>query len=307
MPIPNPAAERERLFKAGREWFVQMMLACLVLEDRPTRMNTAHSPSARGISLLRRLDEIAFDAAREGVPEFYWEYRLLAREGVDSSNGWPDLAAIWRGRTLLFELKTEAGSIREGQVDWYIQLGRHHRPRGEVDLVYLTRDPVDSPPKLPDGCQYANVTWSQVVHPIRDVWASAPDDVRVPALGFAGYLAEQLGTTGRIAPAVMPETVVGPKEEGHDSGKPDLDEAISLVEEVVRSGQQAAIDCGWSSVEQAKAFKRTLLAALEQAAPEHPDQVPVLLWLWEATSGGRALTSSGASSGIELRISPRRS
>lgn len=76
MPIPNPAAERERLFKAGREWFVQMMLACLVLEERPTKMNMAHSPSERGIKLLGRLDEIAFGAARAGVPEFYWEYRL---------------------------------------------------------------------------------------------------------------------------------------------------------------------------------------------------------------------------------------
>lgn len=307
MPIPNPAAERERLFKAGREWFVQMMLACLVLEERPTKMNMAHSPSERGIKLLGRLDEIAFGAARAGVPEFYWEYRLAAREGVDSSNAWPDLAALWPGRSLLLELKTEAGSIREGQVDWYIELARHHRAGDDIDFLYLTRDPVDSPPQLPERCRYANVTWSQVVDPIRDVWAPTADEVRVPALGFAGYLEEQLATTAPLAPPVMPEEVAARERAVPGSGTPDLDDAISLVDEVVCSGQQAAIGLPGSSVEEAKAFKRALLAQLEQAAPEHPDQVPVQVWVWQSKTGGRALTASGESTGIELRISPRHS
>jgi hypothetical protein len=62
--IPNPAAERERQFKAGREWYAQMMLASLVLEARPSRTNTPHTPSARGHALIQAMDQLAFGARR---------------------------------------------------------------------------------------------------------------------------------------------------------------------------------------------------------------------------------------------------
>jgi hypothetical protein len=52
--------------------------------------------------LLERMDPFPGGTGR---PAFYWEFRLPARhEGEE--NGWPDLAAVWPDRMLLFELKT---------------------------------------------------------------------------------------------------------------------------------------------------------------------------------------------------------
>ena len=85
-----------------------------------------------------------------GQPDFYWEFRLAARhDGED--NGWPDLAAVWPDRVLLFELKTEPGSVRDGPGHRYLDLALHHFRTSRVDLLYLTRDRV--PTALP-ACRY---------------------------------------------------------------------------------------------------------------------------------------------------------
>jgi hypothetical protein len=173
MPLPDPVREQQRLAKAGREYYAQFMLACLVLGDRPPGWNLAARPSDRGMGLLERIDPFV-DRSGER-PDFYWEFRLAARhDGED--NGWPDLAAVWPDRVLLFELKTEPGSVREGQVDRYLDLALHHFPASRVDLLYITRDRVPTaPPGLPARARHTTTTWDLVADHIEATWADAHD------------------------------------------------------------------------------------------------------------------------------------
>ena len=83
MAVPDPVQEQRRLAKAGREYYVQFMLACLVLGDRPPGWNIAARPSDRGMRLLECMDPFAEGAG--GQPDFYWEFRLAARhDGEDN-------------------------------------------------------------------------------------------------------------------------------------------------------------------------------------------------------------------------------
>jgi hypothetical protein len=147
--IPNPVAEFARLVKAGREWYVQYMLASFVLGEPPAKMNTGFPIHPRGQAVLSGLEQCAFgDRSGDGDALFFWEFRLLAR-ATDPETGWPDLAALWHDRLLMIELKTEPGSVRDGRVDWYLDLAAHHYSDQRRDLLFVTKDPVPGQPAAP--------------------------------------------------------------------------------------------------------------------------------------------------------------
>jgi hypothetical protein len=160
MALPNPIIERERK-KHTREGFSQYLLPSLILGEGPKKWNTPYRMWPYGLKVVADLCTKAFDgAAGPGDGRFYWEFRLEAP--ASPAGRWPDLATQTEDRLILFELKTEAGSIREGQVDEYLELARAQFPDLHVDTLYLTRDPVADAPVLPDRARYGNLTWAEV-------------------------------------------------------------------------------------------------------------------------------------------------
>jgi hypothetical protein len=316
MPVPEPERERQRLAKAGREYYAQFMLACLVLGDRPPGWNVAAQPSDQGMRLLERIDP--FPVGAMGRPDFYWEFRLAARhDGED--NGWPDLAAVWPERVLLFELKTEPGSVREGQVDRYLDLALHHFPSARVDLLYITRDRVPSvPPGLPARARYATTTWDLIADHIEATWADPPG----PDGGAAQVFVQHLRTI--ITAGTRPDTSTGAparggRPAGADAGPPvglgssavpgkqaapDLDEALEVAAQVEADGRQRAYPYRWPSRDAAEGFRQQLTARLsEEARAGRPRIAHARPWVWVSSSTGRALGQAGEETGIELRFS----
>lgn len=150
MTFPNFLWLREERWKQGREGFAQYALACLFLGQPPAGWNKAGRLSERGRRLLDLLDETYFQPS-EKEPEFFWEFKLV-KLPEDKENGWPDLAFTWQDRLLILELKTEAGSHRDGQIDWYMRIAAHNHSDKRIDLVYLTVDPIEiSLDQLPVG------------------------------------------------------------------------------------------------------------------------------------------------------------
>lgn len=287
MAVPNPIALFEGLPKAGREWRVQKMLASLVLGDLPATYNTPRTPSDAGARLLRRLDAEAFGASRDDTPRFVFEFKLLAVE-PNAENGWPDLAALWPDRVLLFELKTEPGSVRDGQVDDYLRLALHHYPERSVDLLYLTRDAVYAGPDwLPSRARYANLDWNRVADLLEELW-DGKDAEDLYARVFADYL----GVTLTPRDVSMPDVTSPQLSEG-----PSLDDALRLAELVAADGKQRAYPYPWATYEEAVAFRMKLKVALRNGGVVEP-------WVWRSRSKGRPLTVEALRTGAEVRLSP---
>ena len=317
MPVPDPVQEQQRLAKAGREYYVQFMLACLVLGDRPPGWNIAARPSDRGMRLLECMDPFAEGAG--GQPDFYWEFRLAARhDGED--NGWPDLAAVWPDRVLLFELKTEPGSVRDGQVDRYLDLALHHFPTSRVDLLYLTRDRVPTaPPDLPPRARYATATWDRVADHLEATWADAPDPDGAAARLFLQYLRTMIAAgvcpdAGTVAPAggrqpVSADAVASPAPGasgggGGEGARPDLDEALAVAALVEGDRRQRTYPFRWPSQAAAEAFRQQLTVRLsEEARAGRPSIAHARPWVWASSSSGRALSPAGEETGVELHLS----
>lgn len=188
--LPNPLAERER--RSGREGFVQYMLASLMLGQQPPADNTPATPSGRGEAFLYALHRHVLGQQLSPPLTFVNQLRL---EGVDErGNGWADHGVLSPDHATVVELKTDPGSIREGQVDWYLELALHQYPGRAVSLLYVTRDPVaTAPPALPDRASYANTTWQDIARLIAEHWQDEHDSwSHAVAIMFADYLREQI-------------------------------------------------------------------------------------------------------------------
>jgi hypothetical protein len=306
MSLPDPAVERLKLAKAGREWFAQYLLASLLLGQPPRRLNTAYRPVDRGHQLLRRLDPWSDPVAP--APDVFWEFRLdalLASKG----NRWPDLAARWPNRLLLIELKTEPGSVRKRQVDEYLALGLHNFPDLLVDLLYVTRDRVPSAPHgLANRARYATTTWDVIADAIDVVWADAPGGDGERAQRFAIWLREELLTgapwsnAAAHPSATTAPTVTAPAS--LDGGPDRLAQGLQVAALVGADRRQRPVPLEFASKDGAAAYRDELLAALaERATAGDAAAVHVRPWVWTATSGGRGLTNSGNHIGIEVRLS----
>src|SRR5262245_15589117 len=126
MAIPNLLIEFEK-FQHTREGFVQMILASQLIGERPMKWNTPYPLGPFGQDLLRAIYATQFQVDLSLVEaQVYWEFKLTLQ--MAEGTRWPDLAIRTQQRIILFELKTEDGSIREGQVDEHLLLGRHHFP-----------------------------------------------------------------------------------------------------------------------------------------------------------------------------------
>ena len=301
--LPNPIVEREA--RSGQEGFVHYLFTCLLLGCRPPGGNKPARLSGRGLELLSAIDTLCFGGHPGGEVELIWEMRLEGRT-PDEGVGYPDLGVVSAERLLLFELKTQPGSAREGQVEGYLQRGLHHHPDRAVDLVYLTRDPTVGEPPLTDRSRYANCTWSDVVPLIEGVWPAVIDEESALAQVFAGYLSDKLfarGPTGRSVGSAQPTSFVpGPSAEMGPvpvaDSPPSLEAALAVAGLVVDDGVQRVYEYPWPSREHALAFRAELREAAKAAGVARLDA-----WVWRPESTGKPLTATGMLTGVELRMS----
>lgn len=310
MTLPNPILEREA--RAGQEGFVHYLFTCLLLGGRPPGGNQGCGPSARGGRLLAAIDERCFDiepAPLGSAQSVIWEMQLDRRH-PDEGLRYPDIGVLAEDRLILFELKTQPGSVREGQVEEYLDRGLHHFPGHQVDLIYLTRDRIAGITPLTDRSRYANLTWAQVGPFVDRIWPEIVDEESALAHYFADYLRDRLAdravTRGAAVTGPTPATnrstsFVVPVELGpvpEPSGPPSLEMALAVASMVLDDGVQRVYEYPWPSRDGALAFRADVRDAARAAGMDRLDA-----WVWRPESTGKPLSPLGIQTGIELRLS----
>ena len=314
MTLPNPVSERE--YRTGLEGWAQYMLASLLLGERPAGQNRAGAPSPRGARLLELIDAAAFGSSPSTTPDIYWEFKLQAGDRYEE-NKWPDLAARWPDRLLMLELKTGSGSVRDGQVDEYLDLALHNYPLLRVDLIFLTKDPIEGhPPGLPARARYANLTWEVVANSIDDAWNDCSQQWELGvATVVSDYYRIQLAST-RLAmtgasisstpdergPTERPATSTDLATEDASSEaelrtSPDFAEAILLAEATESDKKPRRYGVVWPSKSAAQSFGTRVIEALRQRTG-----TPVHTGAW-VDSAGKNKTSEGLACGWDLCFS----
>jgi hypothetical protein len=314
--FPNVIAERGRMWRQGREAYAQRVLSMLLFGGVPPKRNHPGRSSINGAALLSAVNSALFGEPCAPPEELYEEFRLSKRP-EDRENGWPDIAALWPERILLLELKTEAGSHRDGQVDWYLELGAYNYPSRQIDLIYLTTDPISSEPlAAPPGSRYRNMTWRQVADLIETLWGAIAGLEAANALVAAQYL-RGLGRAQDVPaerPAKRSATQSTRTERAVRTAKPTrsaldsslIAQATSLVAEVAADGLQRGLDFEVGSLEDAKELKSSLRSGLELKEELVQPLASVELWIWRVASSGVPLTLAGRRTGVELRFSRKR-
>lgn len=314
MDLPNPLIERER--RKEREGFAQYLLACLILGGKPRGWNKPSQPSEKGLAFLQDLDQRCFGACSSSLPEFYWEFELQSR--IDSEpNRWPDLAAKYKNRLVIFELKTEPGSVREGQVDEQIDLALFNFPDLAVDMVYLTRDSVSSDPEPRARARYANIQWCHIAPLIKKRWAQ-DQAAGFYAEMFAEYL---LSTFPPRAPGRQKKTAFStglPKAtrikdtattQHENESLPTLgacatsDPLVAALHTEQTKIQTAVERTISSPCEAERARKSAALLLLEYNKNTAEPICHALPWIWTPSQGGTSLTEVASETGFELRFS----
>ncbi len=290
MTYEDPDRLRARL-RLGREEYCQRLLTMLILGGAYPRWNTRSTPSAEGLSFLQQLDDLAFGEVRTEAPSaFIDECDLPPRHDAERGCA-PDYAVEWQDRLWMIELKTEARSHRRGQLQSYFELARHHHPGRSVDLLYLTPAMQVAPPEVPAGSRYAHLLWEDVAPLIQVRWGTASDPVAARLAAVLLDILDHLDVPWIRAAVAEPEEPV------------DVESvALARAQETALDGVQRAVEL---EVQDLDALHGLRLAVRDMicASPDGPLH-HVRPWLWSATtSGGRALTITGAETGYELRLS----
>lgn len=308
MAIPNLLIEFEN-FRHTREGFVEIILASQLMDQRPSEWNKPYPLGAFGRDLLQAIytSQFQLDLALEDA-QVYWEFKL-GPEIVEGSR-WPDLAVRTAQRLILFELKTEDGSIREGQVDEYLVLGRDAFPNIDVDMIYITTNPTAGQPPANPQSLYCNLTWATIASLQRSLrQPAAPDERAILAIvydyldrlgGFGKKKSRSKSGASRSATSPMPELAPVFNEQG----KIDFDAALQVFHQVESSGQQAGLELACESPNDAY---RIIDEIEEQIRISNENSTAPILharaWVWTPESRGEAMTESGRTHHVEIRVS----
>jgi hypothetical protein len=168
MSIEHPEILLKRL-KLGREEYCQRLLTMLLLNDEYPRWNTRSTLSPEGRSFLGQLDRLSFGEAGDLAEAVFVDEFDLPAGPKDACGSAPDYAVLTPDRLWMIELKTERCSHRTDQAATYLALARHHHPKLQVDLTYLT-GPGPSTGLEPEASRYAHVTWGDVLPLIDASW-----------------------------------------------------------------------------------------------------------------------------------------
>ncbi len=295
MSIEHPEILLKRL-KLGREEYCQRLLTMLLLNDEYPRWNTRSPLSPEGRAFLGELDRLSFGEAGDlGEAVFVDEFDLPARP-KDACGSAPDYAVLTPDRLWMIELKTERCSHRSDQVTTYLELARHHHPKLQVDLTYLT-GPGPSTELEPAAARYAHVTWDDVLPLVAASWPTPTEEQRLLVDQLRAVL-DGLGTPWRQWRA---DRLSVPPEPDYDERDPE-EEALELARLTAADRGQRALEFEATDLEQLKELRADvadLIGRETSSALRH-----VRPWLWSAAStDGEPLTEAGATVGFELRLS----
>lgn len=315
MVYEDPAALLRRP-NLGREAYFQHLATSLIIDEPyPRAYNTRWTPGRHGLSFLQSLWNLSFDVPwPDGSLVFADEFDLPARSDNERGRG-PDWAVLWRDLVWIIELKTERGSHQPDQIPAYFDLGRHHHPACRVWLTYLTPSATYAFDAPGDWARYAHVTWPHLDETIASIWGACPDSTQqacADALreaigelhltqpqwkdrhGVPGQTASRWPSTPRQASAVP--------DVDHAALIAPMDAAIALAELTAKDGRARALDWEADDLDalyQLRASVRERLAATEDESPLRH----VMPWLWRLASSGAPMTTAGAATGYELRLS----
>lgn len=299
--------------RLGREEYAQRLLTSLILGGPYPRWNTRSTPSEAGVAFLQGLDGLCF--GQPGQPaEVFVDELDLPRRHEDEKGGAPDLAVLWDDRLWLIELKTEPGSHRRNQLPSYFELGAHHFPGARLDITYLTPRMSVAAPDVVAPNRYAHVTWDAVADLVQPVWGGSErtDERTVTGmlLRVIATLETPVSTWREVvvqqaaqphAPAASPPSP--PPPVAPSPGLAPVEDALATAGMTIDDGRQRAVDLEPSSLEALQDLRLQVRRRLCAEPPDSPLR-HVMPWLWCAdSSGGTPLTSSGAETGYELRLS----
>lgn len=279
--MEDPWAVMRRL-KLGREEFCQRMLTMLIVGGPYPRWNTRSRPSDRGLSFLRDLDRLSFGSV--DVPEnavVIDEMELPSRDGVEPGCA-PDYGVLTPTRLWVIELKTEAASHRPDQVPSYFAYGCHHHPELTVDLTYISPPHRGEVPPPPAGSRFSHLTWEDVMPLVQRHWAA------------------DRGAEARLVEALTQALEGRAPWQGWRSER--IGDPVGVGAELARrttaDGRQRAVDHPFANIDELEVARTQLW---DRLLDDGSDCRP---WVWRAaTSGGEALTATGAEHGYELRVS----
>ncbi|MGQ0680089.1 MAG: hypothetical protein ACT4OM_10645 [Actinomycetota bacterium] len=309
--FPNVVSERLRLWRHGRDAYVHRILTLLFLGRSPDPWNNPSRLSNNGANFLKLLDQVLFDEKWDTTEQFYWEYKLLKRP-EDRGHGWPDFAALWTDRVLLFELRSEPGSHRDAQIDWYLQLGAHNYGGRAIDVVHLSPDPITAKGHvLPDLARVRNCSWAELAKVIDVAWGKAHGSEAFNALTFAQYL-RQIGRARDLPELALPVDARAVRQRTAKQleqeppvmtfSKPVWARILDTMVEVLEDGSERALELPAAGTEQAREMRRKVRADLEVGDWLGDDGRKLELWIWNRDCGGEALTEAGEESGAEIRV-----
>jgi hypothetical protein len=226
---------------------------------------------------------------------FVDEFDLPARP-QDACGSAPDYAVLTPDRLWMIELKTERCSHRSDQVTTYLDLARHHHPKLQVDLTYLT-GPGLTTALEPDDARYAHVTWNDVLPLVDASWTTPTEEQRL-LIDQLRVVLDGLGTPWRPWRA---ERLSVPAEPDYDER--DLEEeALELARLTAADHAQRALEFEATDLEQLKELRADVADLIGREASSALQHVRP--WLWSATTtDGEPITEAGASVGFELRLS----
>ena len=278
---------------------MQRLLTTLILDAPYPKWNTSSSASPAGIEFLRTLHALSFGAGWAG-PEFAFvdEFELRGRTDVERG-GAPDYAVVWSDRVWMIELKTEAASHRPNQLPLYLELGHHHFPDARIDLTYLT-PPLSKPaPACEPWARYAHVTWQQVQPLVRDAWPSPTSNSQ---RAVVDGLCEAIDLL-HAAPAEWRKHVLHDESNSIAEGADPSSSTVTALAQTADDRAQRAIDLPGLDLDDLLGLRVERRDRIAAEAPDSPLR-HLRPWLWNAaTSGGAALSQSGADVGYELRLS----
>jgi hypothetical protein len=302
--------------KLGREEYMQRLLASLILGEAASGWNRPRPPSDRGAAFIRQLHGLRFEGTPEAPPVFVDEFELPARTDSERS-GWPDHAAVWPERLFLIELKTERTSHRVDQLPYYLELAHHHHPSKPVDLLYITPTMTVAPPEpLPDRARYAWLPWTEVSSLVLQVWNTADTRERLVAERLVWWIQQCEAAAPVPVRASQPSIPGGPPTDVGQTHAPEtrvpprpeegaMDDPLLVARDVQLDGVQRAIGTDETDPEDLEELRLELRDRLLAGPVVEATRVThVRPWLWrQPTSGGQPLSTQGAETGYEIRLS----
>jgi hypothetical protein len=269
--------------KLGREEYLQRMLTSLILGRSYPQWNTRNPPSPAGLSFLRDLYKQTYGIDLSGPLEFVDEFELLSKNEKDA-NGAPDYGIFSPSALWIIELKTEAGSHRDGQLPLYTKLAQSSYPEHQVSITYLT-----GPMSRIEFFEIANapfrhIYWEEVVDLIKRHWNKSKN--KEEQLLSAAVIRE-IKRLDSPAHAFRKDATI-------------IREALNAAVEVQLTGEQFGVEFetgGLQALHDLRLRIRDALARTKETRDVRP-------WIWSvATSGGAAMTQLGSNVGYEIRLS----